>query len=140
MFTARCQRLITFMQTLRHGVCTFSRFNSVARVWWRQSELASTEILLSGVLLLGLFFCSLGFFFGISCSPVYLWGSFILATFLAGYHSWKRLVTFICWTLGIFCLTAYTFSYTGTDAGAYHVPMQRLLAEGWYPRPKSPRR
>lgn len=133
MFTAGRQQLIAFMQTLRHGVFTFSRFNSLARVWWRQSELASIEILLSGVLLLGLFFCSLGFFFGISCSPVYLWGSFIFATFLAGYHSWQRLVAFICWTFAIFCLTAYTFSYTGTDAGAYHVPMQRLLAEGWNP-------
>ena len=133
MFTTGRQRLFSFMHLLWHECSTFFAPNASPRIWWKHSDLASVELLLTTTLLLGLLTCSAGFFFGLSCSPVYLWGSFIFVAFLAGYHSWQRLATFIFCTLCLLCLTAYTFSYTGTDAGAYHVPMQRLLAEGWNP-------
>lgn len=133
MFTTGRQRTLSLMHQLWHACSTIFASNALPRVWWKHSELASIEILLAATLLLGLVTCSVGFFFGFTCSPLYLWGSFIFIAFWAGYHSWKRFVTFILWTLGFLCLTAYTFSYTGTDAGAYHIPMQRLLAEGWNP-------
>ena len=133
MFTTGRQRLFSFIHLLWHECSTFFAPDASPRVWWKHSELTSVELLLTTTLLLGLLTCSAGFFFGLPCSPTYLWGSFIFVTFLAGYHSWQRLATFIFCTLCLLFLTAYTFSYTGTDAGAYHVPMQRLLAEGWNP-------
>ena len=133
MFTTGRQRLFSFIHLLWHECSTFFAPDASPRVWWKHSELASVELLLTTTLLLGLLTCSAGFFFGLPCSPTYLWGSFIFVTFLAGYHSWQRLATFIFCTLCLLFLTAYTFSYTGTDAGAYHVPMQRLLAGGWNP-------
>ncbi len=47
--------------------------------------------------------------------------------------SWRRAVAFSLTVALLGVATAWTFSYTGTDAIDYHFPMQRLLTDGWNP-------
>lgn len=100
---------------------------------WQISGLASIEILLLASILLGLFLGTIGFLFGKVCSPFPMTFSFLIGTIFAFLYSWKRGIFFICLTFVFLILTAYTFSYTGTDAQNYHFPMQHLIKSGWNP-------
>lgn len=75
----------------------------------------------------------LGFFFGVPCGPVPMWVAFGGGSLLALFHSWRRLFAYWGWTACFLVLTAFTFSYTGTDALNYHFPMQHLIRAGWNP-------
>lgn len=82
---------------------------------------------------MALFLTTVGFWVGrpVCALPVYL--GFGCAFLLASILSWRMAVK--CAGLCVACLAlcAYTFSYYGVDASVCHVPMQRLLNEGWNP-------
>lgn len=101
--------------------------------WWRMSGLSRVECLVLMALLIGLGLGGGGFFFGKVCSPWPMGIGFAVALMGAFGHSWRRAVGFslVVGLLGV--ATAWTFSYTGTDAINYHFPMQRLLTDGWNP-------
>lgn len=103
------------------------------RAWLRSNELLTLEILLPLMLIISLTLCGCGFFFGKSVCAFYFHAGFFIAALAASLHSFKRLLYFLLSTAGILLFTAYTFSYTGTDAMCYHLPMQRLLIDGWNP-------
>jgi len=62
-----------------------------------------------------------------------MWISFLFFSVLALLVHWKVLAEFWGLTFLGLVLSAYTFSYHGTDAELYHIPMQILLREGWNP-------
>ena len=104
-----------------------------ARAWWRGSALGRVEVLLLGAFAISLFGCGAGFFFGRVCGALPLAAGFAFALAGAWAVSWRRVLAVVATVLALLGLTAWTFSYTGTDALTYHYPMQRLLADGWNP-------
>lgn len=104
---------------------------------WRAAccdrEILSLSVLLPGTLAVGLMLGCLGFFFGVPCGPFPMWVAFGGGSLLALFHSRRRLLAYWGWTACFLVLTAFTFSYTGTDALNYHFPMQHLIRTGWNP-------
>jgi len=76
---------------------------------------------------------SAGFFIGKTVTPTYFYVVVLLLLCCAFSVSWRRGLTYSA--LIVFCaaMTAYTFSYVGTDAQNYHFPMQYMLRHGWNP-------
>lgn len=74
-----------------------------------------------------------GFWVGISIGHWQMPLGVVLSMSLAMAVSWKMAAK--CLSLAIFCLalSSYCFSYSGIDASVYHVPVQRLLIDGWNP-------
>ena len=91
------------------------------------------ENLVLGTLLLGLCLGSAGFFVGRSCSPWTMRVVFCGVLAVAAFCSWRHALRFVVTVALLLLLCAWTFSYTGTDSMAYHLPMQRLLWHGWNP-------
>ncbi len=106
-------------------------------VAWRAAccdrEILRLSVLLPGTLAVGLMLGCLGFFFGVPCGPFPMWVAFGGGSLLALFHSRRRLLAYWGWTACFLVLTAFTFSYTGTDALNYHFPMQHLIRTGWNP-------
>lgn len=104
--------------------------------WRRQvveQGVLRVETLLLLALCVGLFLAGGGFFFGRSCSGWPMWLGFGGVFGFAWVCDWRRALGFLGVAGVIWVLTAWTFSYTGTDSIAYHLPMQRLLHGGWNP-------
>lgn len=103
------------------------------KTFLEQEALLSIPLLLLASLVLALFITGAGFFVGKVCSPLTLrviWAAEIaIVTML----SWKQGLKLICTLVIIAVATMFTFSYVGTDALAYHFPMQDLLINGWNP-------
>lgn len=116
-------------------VCFDAVYASICqkRNWLCTHNLLTVDLLLPLMLFISLFICSIGFFFGKTVSPYYFYIGLCISMLATALHSLKRLFVFIGSVAIILLLTTYTFSYTGTDASAYHLPMQRLLIEGWNP-------
>lgn len=91
------------------------------------------ETLLFLSICIGLFLAGGGFFLGLSCSAWPMWLGFGGVFGFAWVCDWRRALGFLGMAGVIWVLTAWTFSYTGTDSIAYHLPMQRLLHGGWNP-------
>ena len=91
------------------------------------------ETVLLGTLLLGAFLTSAGFFFGRTCSPWTL--RILFSSVMVGLCiiSVKAALKFIALSSVCLLFTAFTFSYFGHDAMAYHFPAQHLLSTGWNP-------
>lgn len=106
---------------------------AMARECWRASGLGRVECLLLLAVLTGLLLTAAGFFLGRPCTPWPMAVGFALAGTGAAGLSWRQLAIFMGVVALLIVATAFTFSYTGTDAIHYHFPMQRLLAEGWNP-------
>lgn len=83
--------------------------------------------------LLTVFTASVGFWIGAPCSAWNFWFSCAVAVFGATCSGWRKPVALCVVSLCCLVLTAFTFSYSGTDALNYHFPMQFLLREGWNP-------
>lgn len=108
---------------------------ALSGIWrtWREGSLGRVENLLLSALAIGLFLCGGGYFFGRVCSAWYLAAGFAVTGIGALLISWRRFVSLAGLSALILVATAFTFSYTGTDALNYHYPMQRLLLDGWNP-------
>lgn len=118
---------------MKTSIRTFLRHCAVLRTACRGREIFTLSVLLPGTLIVGLMLGCLGFFFGVPCGPVSMWVAFGGGSLLALFHSWRRLFAYWGWTACFLVLTAFTFSYTGTDALNYHFPMQHLIRAGWNP-------
>lgn len=121
------------MNRFKHLFSSISSFYHSFKISWQLSGLASPEVLIPASILLGLFLGTVGFLFGKTCSPLPMTLSFCIGALLAFLHSKKHGLLFIGLTGLLLLLTAYTFSYTGPDAQAYHFPMQHLIKSGWNP-------
>lgn len=84
-------------------------------------------------LAIGLFLGSAGFWVGRTVSPLPMAIGFLATAVVAWVCSWRRALLFLVLCGVLLLMTMYSFSYTGTDAGIYHIPMQRLLLHGWNP-------
>lgn len=82
---------------------------------------------------LATFFAGLGFWFGGLLGRWQMMVAMIFTMGLAAMSSVKMLLRFLAICAVCFFACAYTFSYCGIDASVYHVPVQRLLNEGWNP-------
>lgn len=111
------------------GAETFGAFRRAAI----EGGMLRPENLVLGALFLGLCLGSAGFFVGRPCSPWTMRLAFGGALALAACCSWRHALRFAATALALLLLCAWTFSYTGTDSMAYHLPMQRLLWHGWNP-------
>ncbi len=100
---------------------------------WRNTKISRVETLILLALFLGLFLAGLGFFFGMTCSPIPMLIGFTFAFIGACLDSWKQAIKFVITITLILLATMFTFSYVGTDATTCHYPMQRLLIDGWNP-------
>lgn len=98
-----------------------------------QESLLSIPFLLLVSLVLALFVTGAGFFVGKVCSPCTLRVIWVAEIFIVTVLSWRQGLKFICALFSIVIATMFTFSYVGTDALAYHFPMQDLLINGWNP-------
>ncbi len=109
-------------------LCRFGiRAGTVAR------DVCTFEVLGLSTVLLPALIASAGFFFGKTVSPAYFYGVAAVLACVAFMTNWRRGLAY-CGLIA-FCatMTAYTFSYVGTDAQNYHFPMQYLLRHGWNP-------
>lgn len=84
-------------------------------------------------LLVGLFLQGCLFLVGIPCSPWPMWIVFTVVSLIIACNNVRGLIKFLLLTSVCLLLTAFSFSYTGTDAMSYHFPMQDLLRCGWNP-------
>ncbi len=110
------------------AVCQFG-----ARVGTIAKELCTFEVLGLSTVLLPALLASVGFFFGRTVSPAYFYGVVAVLACVAFATNWKRGFAY-CGLIAVCAvMTAYTFSYVGTDAQNYHFPMQYLLRHGWNP-------
>lgn len=103
------------------------------RKYLSDEMLLSIPLLLLVPLVLALMITGGGFFVGKVCSPWTLRAIWIAEFVLVSLLSWRQgLRLFAVWC-AVAIATAFTFSYTGTDALAYHFPTQDLLINGWNP-------
>lgn len=107
---------------------TLLRKSMVVTILSSRVDVALLLALLTGVFIQGALFLV-----GIPCSPWPMWISFAGATAIMALNNAKGLIRFLLLTIVCLILTAFTFSYTGTDVMAYHFPMQDLLRCGWNP-------
>lgn len=73
------------------------------------------------------------FLLNIPCSPWPMWIVFSGVAIVLAINDVRAMARFAILTAICLTLTAFTYSYTGTDAMAYHFPMQDLLRGGWNP-------
>ena len=74
---------------------------------------------------------TLGFCCKMSIGRWVFWLVFALEAILAWKGSSRTALRFVLTVLACLFLTAYTFSYTGTDALGCWFPMQQMIKEGW---------
>ena len=84
-------------------------------------------------MLLPALMAGVGFFFGQTVTPFYFYVSVAILLVCAFVGGWKRGVAYVALLAACTVLTMFTFSYSGYDTQTYHLPMQRLLRQGWNP-------
>lgn len=99
----------------------------------RNWHIADADCLPLFSLFVGVTVQSMLFFFGKTCSPWPMWLAWIACSAVAVAVSVKSLLKYFAIITGCLLLTAFTFSYTGTDTKCYHFAMQFLMREGWNP-------
>ncbi len=113
---------------IKKSLCRFG-----ANIGTSARDVCTFEVLGLSTALLPPLIASAGFFVGKTVSPSYFYGVVAVLFCVAFATNWRRGVAY-CGLIA-FCsvMTAYTFSYTGTDSQNYHFPMQYLLRHGWNP-------
>lgn len=106
---------------LRHRILRFVR------------EICSFEFIGLSTVLMPPLLASMGFFVGRTVTPWYFYVVTIVLLTVSFSVDWRRGLAYLFLLLGCSFLTAFTFSYVGTDAQLYHFPMQYLLRHGWNP-------
>ena len=84
-------------------------------------------------MLLPALMAGVGFFFGQTVTPLYFYVSVAILLVCAFVGGWKRGIAYVALLAVCAVLTMFTFSYLGYDTQTYHLPMQRLLRQGWNP-------
>lgn len=97
------------------------------------AELCSLEFLGLCTVIAPPLFASIGFFFGKTITPWYFYGVVLVLVCCSFCVGWRRGFAYFIMLILCVLLTAFTFSYVGTDAQNYHFPMQYLLKNGWNP-------
>ena len=124
----RKKEMLERIQQVKESLCRFGvNVGTVAR------DVCTFEVLGLSTALLPALIASAGFFIGKTVSPSYFYVVVAVLSCVALATNWRR--GFAYCGLIAFCsvMTAYTFSYTGTDAQTCYFPMQYLLRHGWNP-------